>query len=104
MPRLVETLADQTQFQPRLKGEQPILEQYYAIQHKAWTQALHHTGAGMHLPRGEDGRVPIAVSGPSPFVILFANYWVFGQLVFVALELGAPPAAAKHFEKLFLPA
>jgi hypothetical protein len=27
MPKLVETLADHRQFQPRLKGEQPILEQ-----------------------------------------------------------------------------
>jgi hypothetical protein len=101
MPRLVERLAATERFQPRLQGEEPILEQYYAFQHKAWTQALHHTAAGMHMRPDEQGGFPLAVALPSPFLILFSNYWVFGQLIFVALELGAPIVLAR-FEKLFL--
>ena len=37
----------------------------------------------------------------SPFLILFGNYWVFGQLVWVTLDLGAQDAI-DDFEKLFL--
>jgi hypothetical protein len=102
MSRLVERLAAEPRFQPRLRGERPILQEYYALQHKAWTQALHHTAAGMHIPEGKGSRVPVAVASPSPFLILFGNYWIFGQLVFVALELGADASATAYFEKLFL--
>jgi hypothetical protein len=35
-------------------------------------------------------------------LILFGNYWVFGQVIFVALDLGAPADASVYFEKLFL--
>jgi hypothetical protein len=102
MPQLVSALAAAPQFRPRLKGEEAVLEQYYAMQHKAWTQALHHTAAGMQAWTAQDGALPMAVAGPTPFLILFGNYWVFGQLIFAVLDLGAPIAASVHFEKLFL--
>jgi Family of unknown function (DUF5677) len=101
MPALVARLAASRRFQPRLKGEQPILEQYYAVQHKAWTQALHHTAAGMHVRSDKDGRFPVAIS-PNSFLVLFGNYWVFGQLIFVALELAGSQPTFDYFEKLFL--
>jgi hypothetical protein len=101
MPEVVSRLAADPRFQPRLRGEAPILEQYYALQHKAWTQALHHTAAGMQIHPNESGRFPLAV-GPSPLLVLFGNYWVFGQLIFVALELGADDSVFAYFEKLFL--
>jgi hypothetical protein len=101
MPELVARLAATERFQPRLKGEQPILEQYYALQHKAWTQALHHTAAGMHVRSEEHGRFPVATR-PDSWLILFGNYWVFGQLIFVSLELGVPQPTFDYFEKLFL--
>jgi hypothetical protein len=65
MPRLVKRLAGAAMFQPRLKGEAPILEQYYALQQKAWTQALHHTAAGMQIRSDEEGQFPVAVAGPT---------------------------------------
>lgn len=102
MPTLVELLANESRFQPRLKGDSPILQQYYAIQHKDWTQSLHHTAAGMYPDEAEPGRVPTARPGPDPFTILFGNYWVFGQLVFVALETGAEPTVSDRFEDQFL--
>ena len=101
MSEVVRRLAADPRFQPRLQGEEPVLEQYYALQHKAWTQALHHTAAGMQVHASDGGRFPVAV-GPSPVLLLFGNYWVFGQLIFVALELAAPNTAFSYFEKLFL--
>jgi hypothetical protein len=101
MPEVVRRLAANPLFQPRLRGEEPILEQYYALQHKAWTQALHHTAAGMQTHPARGGRFPVA-AGPSPLLVLFGNYWVFGQLIFVALELGSGTSASVYFEKLFL--
>jgi hypothetical protein len=85
-----------------LKGESPILEQYYSLQHKAWTQALHHTAAGMDITFGKQGEFPVVVARPAPFLILFGNYWVFGQLIFASLELGGEPSVLAYFEKLFL--
>lgn len=102
MVNLVERLADEPMFYPRLKGEQPILDQYFRLQQKAWTQALHHTAVGMDVFAAEDGTFPVAVARPSPALILFGNYWVFGQLIFVALDLAAPGSASEHFEKQFL--
>lgn len=101
MPQLVKRLADAEMFQPRLKGEAPILEQFYTFQHKAWTQALHHTAAGMELRFTEPDRFPVAIALPRPFLILAANYWVFGQLLFAAVELAAMGAYG-YFQKLFL--
>jgi hypothetical protein len=101
MPGLVTRLAAAKQFHPRLRGEEPILEQYYAFLQKTWTQALHHTAAGMQIRFGEPGEFPQAVAESTPFTILYGNYWVFGQLIFVALELAAPVDAIAHFEKLF---
>lgn len=100
MPGLVKLLAAAEQFYPRLRGEEPILEQYYAFLQKIWTQALHHTAAGMQMRLGEPGEFPQAIAEPSPFIILYGNYWVFGQLIFVTLDLAAPVAMA-HFEKIF---
>jgi hypothetical protein len=102
MPQLVRRLSAEPRFQPRLKGEAPILDQYYALQHKAWTQALHHTAAGMRVRESLGKRFPEAVADPSPFLILLGNYWVFGQLIFVALELAVPEDVISYFEKLFL--
>ena len=101
MPELVKRLALAEQFHPRLRGEEPILEQYYAQQHKAWTQALHHTAAGMSVRSRAPGDFPFSVAEPHAFLILFGNYWVFGQLIFVALELATAPEVADYFEKLF---
>ena len=101
MPEVVRRLSADPLFHPRLRGEEPILEQYYAVQHKAWTQALHHTAAGTQTHPSEGGRFPVAV-GPSPLLVLFGNYWIFGQLIFVALELGSDDAVFAYFEKLFL--
>jgi len=84
-----------------LRGEAPILEQTYALQQKAWNQALHHTAAGMQMRFEGEDEFPLAVAGSTPFLILFGNHWVFGQLIFVALELGAPPEAVVQFEKQF---
>lgn len=102
MPSLVKALADAEQFQPRLKGDEPVLEQYYSFLQKTWTQALHHTAVGMQLRIGESGEFPRAVSESNPFIILYGNYWVFGQLIFVTLELAAPVAAIVRFQDLFL--
>jgi hypothetical protein len=102
MPDLVERLSAAPLFQPRLKGEVPIMTQYYQLQHKTWTQTLHHTAMGTGLLPAEAGSFPTEIATPSPFLILFGNFWVFGQLIFVALDLGAPAHASAHFEKLFL--
>jgi hypothetical protein len=48
------------------------------------------------------GEFPTAMARPAPALILAGNYWVFGQVVFVALELAAPAGAIEHFEKVFL--
>ncbi len=83
---LVKRLAGAEEFHPRLRGEQPILEQQYA--------ALRRMTAG-----------PLAMAeepmGPSSFHVLHTAYWTFAQLVFAALELGARDAL-EHFERLFL--
>lgn len=102
MPILVTRLAAAEQFHPRLRGEQPILEQYYTFLQKTWTHALHHTAAGMYIRVEDGGSFPRAIAGSNIELILSGNYWVFGQLVFVALELGAPVDAIVHFEKVFL--
>jgi hypothetical protein len=102
MPQLVETLAAAPLFHPRLRGEAPILEQYYAMQQKSWTQALHHTAAGMQLGVRVDDSFPAATVQTPPFLILFGNYWVFGQLIFTALELATAPDVIARFEKQFL--
>ncbi len=102
MPDLVKRLAASEQFHPRLRGETPILKQYYTFLQKAWTRALHHTAAGTHMRLGHDGNFPRAIAESNIEQILAGNYWVFGQLVYVALELGAPEDAIRHFEKLFL--
>lgn len=101
MPELVKRLAAAEAFYPRLRGEEPILEQYYGFLQKVWTQALHHTAAGMRIRDGIDGRFPQAVAEPTPFLILYGNYWVFGQLIYASLELAAR-AALGHFERVFL--
>lgn len=54
----------------------------------------------MQMRLGEPGEFPQAIAEPSPFIILYGNYWVFGQLIFVTLDLAAPVAMA-HFEKIF---
>jgi hypothetical protein len=56
----------------------------------------------MQIDTEEAGRFPVAIAAPSSFLILAGNDWVFGQLVFVALQLGAPRSAVGHFEKVFL--
>lgn len=102
MPLLVERLAAAEEFRPRLRGEAPILEQYYSLQHKAWTQTLHHTAVGIYTTNDGDGRFATAVAGVPAFMILYGNYWVFGQLTYVTLWHGAPSDAADHFYKQFL--
>jgi hypothetical protein len=104
MSQLVKRLALADLFHPRLRGETPILEQTYALQQKAWTQALHHTAAGMHIRLGEEGAFPLAVAGPTPFLILFGNHWVFGQLIFVALELATSAETVERFQQQFFAA
>jgi uncharacterized protein DUF5677 len=102
MPKLVERLAAEQRFHPRLRGEEPILEQIYEIQHKDATQTLHHTAAGMEMQPGESGALPSLTPPLNGFEILATNYWVFGQLVFVALEYGSEEEAYRDFEELFL--
>jgi hypothetical protein len=102
MPQLVVRLASERRFHPRLRGEQPILEQYYALQQKAWTQALHHTAVGTLVGTVDGGAFPHSVAGPGRAIILFGNYWVLGQLIFAALELGADAGAIAYFQKVFL--
>lgn len=101
MQQLVERLAEAPQFQPRLHGERPILDEYYALQQKAWNQALHHTAAGMNIATSSQAGLPIAVAATDSSFILFGNYWVFGQLIYVAMELGASQVIPR-FQKLFL--
>jgi hypothetical protein len=101
MPQLIDMLSEAERFRPRFKGETPVLHQYYALQHKAWTQALHHTAAGLDLRPAASQGFPVAVARPAPYLILFGNYWVFAQSIFAALDLGAREVA-DYFEKLFL--
>ncbi len=83
---ILKRLAAAEDFHPRLRGEQPILEQQYA--------ALRRMCAGPHAVEEEP-------TGPSAFHVLHTTYWTFAQMIFVALELGARDAL-EHFEKLFL--
>jgi hypothetical protein len=99
MPSLVDKLARAERFNPRFTGEAPILRQYYAINQKQWTQALHHTAAGMGSAVAERGAFPVS-AGPPPFLILAGNHWVFAQSIWGAIELAAP-AVLGYFEKLF---
>ena len=102
MPMLVTRLASEPRFQPRLRGEAPILEHYYRLQQKAWTQTLHHTAMGMDVASDSSGAFPPAISRPSLYQVLAGNYWVFGQEIYAALELGSSPEAQEYFDRLFL--
>jgi hypothetical protein len=96
---LVERLAAAEQFHPRLRGETRILEEQYATM-RMWAQALQHSSTRGESGADAPGEQPSA-TGPNAVVVLFSSYWVFGQLIYAALGLGAPAAIA-HFERLFL--
>ena len=100
MQQLVDRLAAAPQFQPRLRGETTVLDDYFSLQQKAWNQALHHTAAGMNIVTSPNAGLPVAVAATDSAFILFGNYWVFGQLIYVALELGATQVIPR-FQKLF---
>jgi hypothetical protein len=97
MPELVERLAAAELFHPRLRGEKPVLEEQYATQ-RIWAQALQHMPTDTRP--GEASPEP-SLGAPNAVVVLFSSYWVFGQLIHGALEIGAPAVLA-HFERLFL--
>ena len=99
MAELVERLAAAEQFHPRLRGERRVLEEQYATM-RIWAQALQDAPIGVGPGADASGEQP-ASTGPNAVVVLFSSYWVFGQLIYAALELGAPAALA-HFERLFL--
>jgi hypothetical protein len=100
MPRLVELLSEASRFQPRLKGEQPILRQYYAVVQKFGSQCLHHTAAGMEIQLAREGGMPGIAPPPDETQVLAAAYWTYGQLVYLVLEL--QPADFREFEEIFL--
>ena len=102
MAQAIRVLADAEDFRPRLRGEQPILEQYFGLQQKLWTQSLHHTAAGTASDIPARGDFPDPVRPTEWFFVLFGNYWVFGQSVQVALQLAAPAEAQHHFDRLFV--
>jgi hypothetical protein len=100
MPRLVELLSEAKRFHPRFKGEQPILEQYYAVIQKFASQCLHHTAAGMEVQLARGGGMPGIAPLPDETQMLAAAYWTYGQLVYLVLEL--QPADFREFEGIFL--
>jgi hypothetical protein len=100
MPRLVDLLSDTERFHPRLKGEQPILQQYYAVVQKFATHCLHHTAAGMEVQLTRAGGVPRIAPLPDESQVLAASYWTYGQLVYLVLEL--QPADFGEFQEIFL--
>lgn len=100
VPRLVDLLSDAERFQPRLKGEQPILQQYYAVVQKFATQCLHHTAVGMEVQLTREGGVPVIAPLPDETQVLAASYWTYGQLVYLVLEL--QPADFGEFQGIFL--
>jgi hypothetical protein len=102
MRELVRRLADEPRFQPRLRGEEPALEQYFLMQRDIGIQAFRHTVDGMDTVEDPSGRFPKSVGRTAPFLVLFGNYWTFGQLIFAALEHARLEDALEHFEKLFV--
>lgn len=102
MATAVARLSEATMFRPRLKGEAPVLHEYFLLQQKAWTQALHHTAAGTEMRAEARGNFPAVSAAPSAFSIVFGNYWVLGQTIAVTLDLGAEGYAERRFEELFL--
>jgi hypothetical protein len=86
IPEIVELLGAAEMFKPRLRGESPVLDHVHSA-------VAHMTS----LPRPSQD----APGGPNAFRVLFTSYWAFAQVIFAALELGAP-GAIEHFEKLFI--
>jgi hypothetical protein len=100
MPAVVAALSASERFVPRLRGEQPVLEQMYAAAQKFQTQCLHHTAVGLPIVPQRDDRMPLGVEEPSPFAVLHVAYWTYAQIVYLVLE--CQPASAGEFEWLFL--
>jgi len=100
MPQLVDLLAAAPRFHPRLKGEQPILQQYYAVVQKFATQRLHHTAVGLEIQLSRDGSTPTVAPPPGETQVLAASYWTYAQLTYLVLEL--QPADYREFEQIFL--
>jgi hypothetical protein len=99
MPDLLDEIAAAERFHPRLSGEAPILHQYYDYVHKWTTQCLHHTAAGLPVRLNRAGDPPQALRQPLPVRVLSAAFWVYSQLVFLALDVQG--WRQEEFDELF---
>lgn len=102
LPEVISELENSPRFQPRLKGETPVLRHMYEKAQKWNNQLLHHTPAGMPVRLNPDEPLKV-VAAPNPSVpaVVFPAYWSYGQLVYLVLEV-VPNQDWQDFEPVFL--
>jgi hypothetical protein len=102
MPEVVTELEKSPRYQPRLKGETPVLRHMFEKAQKWNNQLLHHTPAGMPVRLNrEEPLKPIAAPTPSVPTVVLPAYWSFGQLVYLVLDV-VPNQDWRPFESVFL--
>lgn len=104
MPALVRRLEGVERFGPRMKGEEPILQQMYSTVQKWNTQLLHHTAFGIPLWIPRDGSLPHEVAPPDVHAIYVQAFWTFAQIVYVTIDVAGLDAYLESFEAVFRPA
>jgi len=100
MATVVGELSAAKRFRPRLRGEEPVLLQFFDIVNRFATRHLHHTPVGLELQIVRGERVPAFVPLPNEIDVLFAAYWIHAQLVYLVLEVAGGDAT--DFERRFL--
>lgn len=102
MPEVITELENAKRFQPRLKGEKPILREMFEKAQKWNTQLLHHTPAGTPIRLNRENPLrPLEASTPAVPMAIFPAYWSYGQIVFLVLDV-VPNQDWRPFEPVFL--
>lgn len=103
LPGLVDELEGAERFDPRFRGEKPVLREMFDKAQKWNNQLLHHTPAGVPIRLNrDDERRPTQVPLPNPITVLGQAYWVYGQLGCLVLVDVAPSEDWRAFSDLFL--
>ncbi|HEV2857899.1 MAG TPA: DUF5677 domain-containing protein [Solirubrobacterales bacterium] len=102
MPEVITELENAEQFQPRLKGEKPILREMFEKAQKWNTQLLHHTPAGTPVRLNRENPLrPLEAPTPAVPMAIFPAYWSYGQVVLLVLDV-VPNQDRRSFERIFL--
>jgi len=99
---IVTVLEDSGSFVPRLSGgHEPVLRNTFSLANKWANQHLHHTGVSLPFELMPDGTMRRRDRDHLRHLTAFSAYWIFGQVIYLQLELQGAAATAQDFDPRF---